>query len=176
MGLSENQIAGGQADPAAALAEARWNIRAGEGGNVYIRNEKTGTYLQVAGTLSAEPATVYPYYAKEDNGRHAFYIQVSADNVRCFNVGQPDADGKGGPLSFANPADRTRLRWVIEQLDVTTGISELTGGRENSRVVATEYYSLQGTRLAARPAAGLYIEKARRADGTVNTVKRTAAR
>ena len=176
VGLSENQIAGGEADPAAALAEARWNIRAGEGGNVYIRNEKTGTYLQVAGTLSAEPATVYPYYAKEDNGRHAFYIQVSADNVRCFNVGQPDADGKGGPLSFANPADRTRLRWVIEQLDVTTGISELTGGRENSRVVATEYYSLQGTRLAARPAAGLYIEKARRADGTVNTVKRTAAR
>lgn len=172
VGLSDDQIASGQEDPVSAMPEARWTIAPAEDGNVYISNEKTGTYLRIASTLSTEPVTVYPYYAKEDNGKHAFYIQTSPDNNRCFNVGKPDADGKQGSIAFASPADRTRLRWVIEQLDVTTSINDAKTETIQTEPVAHEYYTIQGVRIASRPASGIYIEKIIYADGNSDTVKR----
>lgn len=171
VGLTDDQIAAGQTDPVSAMPEARWTIAPAKDGNVYITNEKTGSYLCVAGTLSNEPSTVYPYYAKEDNGKHAFYIQTAADNNRCLNVGTPDADGKGGSISIAYPADRTRLRWVIEELNVLSGIKDAQTATATGEPVTREYYNMQGMRLAERPATGIYIEKQVFADGSNRTVK-----
>lgn len=171
VGLSEEQIASGQADPVSAMPEAQWNIEPGDGGCAYISNTKTGTYLRIAGTLSAEPVTVYPYYAKDDNGKHAFYIETSPDNNRCLNVGTPDADGKGGSIAFAWPADRTRLRWVVDELDIAAAIKGTGNNGGRGKPTATEYYNMQGMRLDNVPHNGIYIVKTTFADGTVTTRK-----
>lgn len=173
VGLSEEQIASGQADPVSAMPEAQWNIEPGDGGCAYISNTKTGTYLRIAGTLSAEPVTVYPYYAKDDNGKHAFYIETSPDNNRCLNVGTPDADGKGGSIAFAWPADRTRLRWVVDELDIAAAIKGTGNNGGRGKPTATEYYNMQGMRLDNVPHNGIYIVKTTFADGTVTTHKAT---
>lgn len=173
VGLSEEQIASGQADPVSAMPEAQWNIEPGDGGCAYISNTKTGTYLRIAGTLSAEPVTVYPYYAKDDNGKHAFYIETSPDNNRCLNVGTPDADGKGGSIAFAWPADRTRLRWVVDELDIAAVIKGTGNNGGRGKPTATEYYNMQGMRLDNVPHNGIYIVKTTFADGTVTTRKAT---
>lgn len=173
VGLSEEQIAAGQADPVSAMPEAQWNIEPGDGGCAYISNTKTGTYLRIAGTLSAEPVTVYPYYAKDDNGKHAFYIETSPDNNRCLNVGTPDADGKGGSIAFAWPADRTRLRWVVDELDIASAIKGTGNDDGRGKPTATEYYNMQGMRLDNVPHKGIYIVKTTFADGTVTTRKAT---
>lgn len=173
VGLSEEQIAAGQADPVSAMPEAQWNIEPGDGGCAYISNTKTGTYLRIAGTLSAEPVTVYPYYAKDDNGKHAFYIETSPDNNRCLNVGTPDADGKGGSIAFAWPADRTRLRWVVDELDIASAIKGTGNNGGCGKPTATEYYNMQGMRLDNVPHNGIYIVKTTFADGTVTTRKAT---
>lgn len=173
VGLSEEQIAAGQADPVSAMPEAQWNIELGDGGCAYISNTKTGTYLRIAGTLSAEPVTVYPYYAKDDNGKHAFYIETSPDNNRCLNVGTPDADGKGGSIAFAWPADRTRLRWVVDELDIASAIKGTGNDGGRGKPTATEYYNMQGMRLDNVPHKGMYIVKTTFADGTVTTRKAT---
>lgn len=173
VGLSEEQIAAGQADPVSAMPEAQWNIEPGDGGCAYISNTKTGTYLRIAGTLSAEPVTVYPYYAKDDNGKHAFYIETSPDNNRCLNVGTPDADGKGGSIAFAWPADRTRLRWVVDELDIASAIKGTGNNGGRGKPTATEYYNMQGMRLDNVPHKGMYIVKTTFADGTVTTHKAT---
>lgn len=173
VGLSEEQIAAGQADPVSAMPEAQWNIEPGDGGCAYISNTKTGTYLRIAGTLSAEPVTVYPYYAKDDNGKHAFYIETSPDNNRCLNVGTPDADGKGGSIAFAWPADRTRLRWVVDELDIASAIKGTGNDGGRGKPTATEYYNMQGMRLDNVPHNGIYIVKTTFADGTVTTHKAT---
>lgn len=173
VGLSEEQIAAGQADPVSAMPEAQWNIEPGDGGCAYISNTKTGTYLRIAGTLSAEPVTVYPYYAKDDNGKHAFYIETSPDNNRCLNVGTPDADGKGGSIAFAWPADRTRLRWVVDELDIASAIKGTGNNGGRGEPTATEYYNMQGMRLDNVPHKGIYIVKTTFADGTVTTRKAT---
>ena len=173
VGLSEEQIAAGQADPVSAMPEAQWNIEPGDGGCAYISNTKTGTYLRIAGTLSAEPVTVYPYYAKDDNGKHAFYIETSPDNNRCLNVGTPDADGKGGSIAFAWPADRTRLRWVVDELDIASAIKGTGNDGGRGKPTATEYYNMQGMRLDNVPHKGMYIVKTTFADGTVTTHKAT---
>lgn len=173
VGLSEEQIAAGQADPVSAMPEAQWNIEPGDGGCAYISNTKTGTYLRIAGTLSAEPVTVYPYYAKDDNGKHAFYIETSPDNNRCLNVGTPDADGKGGSIAFAWPADRTRLRWVVDELDIASAIKGTDNNGGRGKPTATEYYNMQGMRLDNVPHNGIYIVKTTFADGTVTTHKAT---
>lgn len=173
VGLSEEQIAAGQADPVSAMPEAQWNIEPGDGGCAYISNTKTGTYLRIAGTLSAEPVTVYPYYAKDDNGKHAFYIETSPDNNRCLNVGTPDADGKGGSIAFAWPADRTRLRWVVDELDIASAIKGTGNNGGRGKPTATEYYNMQGMRFDNVPHKGIYIVKTTFADGTVTTHKAT---
>ena len=130
VGPSDADIDGGADNPIAESAEAQWMVSDANNGMVYLKNLKTGTYLQIANTLSASPVSVYPYYAAEDNSKHAFYIETSNDNNRCLNVGTPDASGMQGNLSFAYPANRTRLRWLFEEVEsntsaVSTNVAEV---------------------------------------------------
>jgi hypothetical protein len=171
VGLSETQITDGQSDPLSLAPEAQWFIAPDKNGNVFIRNEKYGSYLQISNLLSATAATVYPYYAKEDNGHHAFYMETSNTNTRCFNVGAPNSDGKSGPLAFASPADRTRLRWVIEELDIDTAISTLMRNGNNGRLVQTKYYNLLGNEVRPSSRQGIYIQKDTFSDGHSQTKK-----
>ena len=106
--------------------------------------------------LSAAPATIYPRYAKHDNGHAAFFL---------------DADGLGGPLAiFALHADRTRLRWVIEQTAVAPIATGITAQRP-APSAASRYVSLQGIILAAPPRSGIYIQRHIASDGSVVTRK-----
>ena len=119
IGLSDKDINSGKEDPLSSDPAALWTFQAGTDGNVYVRNAATGSYLRIETTLSAEPVTIRPYYAKQDNGKAAYYMDADANANRLFNVGTPDADGKGGPLAFFSiHADRTRLRWVIEETSI----------------------------------------------------------
>jgi hypothetical protein len=172
IGLSENAINGGQKDALATDPAALWALEYAGNGLVRARNQKCGAYLQVANVLSATPVTVRPYYAKHDNGKMAFYIDASQSGNKLFNVGNPDADGKGGPLEFfALHADRTRLRWVIDETAIE--VQEPTAIRSAGTTPAvTRYYSLQGTRLTARPQSGIYIEHRTDSNGHVVVVKK----
>ena len=131
LGLSDGSINGGQTDPLCSNPAALWVFESAGNGLVYARNQQTGSYLQIANALSATPVTIRPYYAKQDNGHMAFYMDADNNGNRLFNVGVLDADGKGGPLEFFSAhADRTRLRWVIQETSVEaaefTGIESLT--------------------------------------------------
>ena len=172
IGLSENAINGGQKDALAIDPAALWALEYAGNGLVRARNQKCGAYLQVANVLSPSPVTVRPYYAKHDNGKMAFYIDASQSGNKLFNVGNPDADGKGGPLEFfALHADRTRLRWVIDETAIE--VQEPTAIRSAGTTPAvTRYYSLQGTRLMARPQSGIYIEHRTDSNGHVVVVKK----
>lgn len=172
IGLNETDINNGKDDVISEMPEAQWTIAPGTTeGEVYIRNEKTGTYMQISGFLSETPVTIYPYYAKEDNGRHAFYMQTSSTNNRCLNVGTIDEDGKGGTVAFAYPADRARLRWIIEELDATTDIEDIAGEKRQESPTATRYYNLQGMEINGLPQQGIYIKKSIYKNGKIKTKK-----
>ena len=174
VGLSENEIGGGKKDTFASDPAALWVFEPAGDGFVRARNQQTGGYLQIANTLSKTPVTFRPYYAKTDNGKLAFYMDADEQAKRLFNVGTPDADGKGGPLEFfAAHADRTRLRWVIEETDIeavdfTTAIRQVSNGNLQEQV---RYYTLHGVELSKQPQYGLYLKQTIRADGTVRTQK-----
>ena len=174
IGLSENAIGSGQRDPLATDAAALWVFEPVANGLVRARNQKTGGYLQVANTLSATPTTFRPYYAKHDNGKMAFFLDASQSGNKLFNVGAPDADGKGGPLEFFSVhADRTRLRWVIQETDIeAVDFVVPSTVALPSATMATRFFNLQGIELARRPQKGIYIEQTTLPDGTVVTKKR----
>lgn len=115
VGKSDNQIAAGETDEIQAQENAQWLIEASDTqtGFFVVKNKATGAYLQIDNYLAEAPAEIYPYYQKNDNGKHAYSLQVSDTNTRCFNVG--NLNGSTGALAFANPADRTRLRWVFDE-------------------------------------------------------------
>lgn len=169
IGLSENDIMGGRKDALASDPAALWAFESAGGGLVRARNQKCGAYLQVDNLLSAQPATFRPYYAKHDNGKMAFFLDASASGNRLFNVGAPDADGKGGPLEFFSlHADRVRLRWVIDETDIETVDPELSAIRPVAKTAeSTRYYNLQGVELNRRPQSGIYLVRTTRADGSV---------
>src|SRR5574344_222922 len=171
VGLTDAQIEAGSEDTLSNSKEAQWIILGGLNGTVYVRNEKYGSFMQISNTLATSPSTVYPYYAKDDNGKHAFYMETSNTNNRCFNVGTPNSDGKSGPLSFASPADRTRLRWVIEELDITSAVKSITSSVNKGSIVSTKYYNLVGAEIGASKSHGIFIEKSTYADGTVKAQK-----
>ena len=166
IGLSDAQISAGTHDAVASVTSTLWAFTEGEDGNVYARNQKSGAFLQIDNFLSATPATIRPYYAKQDNGKMAFYMFADDKMNRCLNVGNPDSDNKGGPLGFfSGYADRTRLRWVIEETDieVTTGFDSLTPSEGTTPSV--RYYNLQGMVLSAPPARGVYLRCETMPDG-----------
>lgn len=153
---SDTDLERGVENPIAQSAEAQWRVSDANEGMVYLKNCKTGTYLQVDNTLSVSPVSVYPFYAAEDNSKHAFYIEASKDDNRCLNVGATDATGLQGNLYFASPANRTRLRWLFEEVEgttslVRTSIVETTKGSKR-------YYNLQGMEVL-NPVKGMYIEQ-----------------
>ena len=175
LGLSDADIATGKVDATAIDEAALWMFCAGENGFVYVQNLKTGAYMQIQHLLSASPVAIRPYYAGQDNGKMAFYMDANDGNIRCFNVGLLDGDGKGGPMDFSTlHADRTRLRWVIEETDVeaSTIVTAVTTAAQEATAVS--YYSLQGTRLSQRPSRGLYLELRVSADGRQQATKRIA--
>lgn len=172
IGLSYTDIDNGKEDAVSEMKEAQWTIAAGETeGEVYVRNEKTGAYMQIAGMLADTPVAIYPYYAKDDNGSHAFYLRTSSTNLRCLNVGTIDADGKGGTVAFAYPADRARLRWIVEELDIVTGIEDIADEKQQGSPVAVRYYNLQGVEMNGMPQQGIYITKYVYKNGSVKTQK-----
>lgn len=160
VGPSDADIDGGADNPIAESAEAQWMVSDANNGMVYLKNLKTGTYLQIANTLSASPVSVYPYYAAEDNSKHAFYIETSNDNNRCLNVETPDASGMQGNLSFAYPANRTRLRWLFEEVEsntsaVSTNVAEVLKANK-------KYYNLQGMEILRPVNKGIYIHNGKK--------------
>ena len=173
IGLSDNSINSGEIDVYSTDPAALWAFESAGNGYVRVRNLSDGQYLQIENQLSVQPVAIYPYYAKQDNGKMAFYLDATEEGKRLFNVGAADADGKGGPLEFfAGHADRTRLRWVIEETDVeanfpSTAISPING----SRPLPTRFFTLQGIEMNQRPTNGIYMEQTTGADGNINTKK-----
>ncbi|WP_207424955.1 hypothetical protein [Pedobacter sp. SYSU D00535] len=125
IGKSDNDIKAGAVDVLQKQKNAQWIIAESEAnpGFFIVKNKARGTYLAIDNYLSASPVEIYPYYQKEDNGKHAYSLQVSDLNTKCFNVGNVDATGKGGPLAFSTPADRTRLRWIFDETDVADDVA-----------------------------------------------------
>lgn len=167
IGLSDNDINGGKKDPIASDSAALWVFESADNGYVRVRNLADGQYLRIENTLSVQPVAIHPTYAKQDNGKMAFYMDATEEGKRLFNVGAPDADGKGGPLEFfALHADRTRLRWVIEETEVeatfSTGILSANGSRRQS----VRYFTMEGIELLHTPSTGIYIERITNVDGS----------
>lgn len=175
IGLAEQAILDGAQDPLSAEPAALWIFEA-EGEGLYcVRNQQSGAYLVIDNYLSATSATICPSYARHDNGHAAYFLDADASGKRLFNVGTPDADGKGGPLAFFSlHADRTRLRWVILPTDILP--QPLPGedipegvGHEHfimKPLSAVRYVSLQGLTLTSPPTTGLYIEQRATPGGT----------
>lgn len=172
IGLSENAISGEQHDALASDPAALWAFEPAGGGLVRVRNQKCGAYLQVANVLSSSPITIRPYYAKHDNGKMAFFLDATPSGNRLLNVGVPDADDKGGPLEFFSlHADRTRLRWVIEETDIEVALPSAIRTAEAGESSQLRFFSLQGVALSKRPASGLYLEQTLHRDGHVSVRK-----
>jgi hypothetical protein len=173
IGLSDNEINGGKQDAYMTDPAALWAFEAADNGYVMARNLMDGQYLQIETQLSVQPVAFRPYYAQQDNGKMAFYMDATEEGKRLFNVGAPDADGKGGPLEFfAAHAPRTRLRWVIEETDVevtfpTTGISAAVSAPAQS----VRYFTLEGIELKHRPSTGIYLERTTKGDGSESVRK-----
>ena len=88
-----------------------------------------------------------------------------------------DSDGKGGGLEFFSiHADRTRLRWVIEETDIEAVLPTPTILRsvEFRNNVQTNLYNLQGMPLNQQPSSGVYLERTTDDDGNVSIKKKMA--
>ena len=177
IGLSDNEIKNGKQDAIASDPAALWVFESAGNGYVYARNMSDGQYLQIETTLSVEPVSFRPYYAKQDNGKMAFFMDATEEAKRLFNVGTMDSDGKGGVLEFFSiHADRTRLRWVIEETDIEAVLPTPTILRsvEFMNNVQTNLYNLQGMPLTQQPSSGVYLERTTDDDGNVSVKKKIA--
>lgn len=175
IGLSENDFNSGHKDAIYKRDNALWVFEeADEPGYVYVRNLHYGSYMRIERTLSKDPVSIYPYYAKLDNGKMAFFMYANNDRNRLFNVGNA-VDAMGGPIDFfALSADRTRLRWVIEVTEFEsdlppTSVRDIKNGISGAGRV--RYYNLQGIELRQEPQHGLYIRQSEGEDGTVHAEK-----
>ncbi|MBR6202199.1 MAG: hypothetical protein IKQ62_04255 [Bacteroidaceae bacterium] len=172
IGLSDNDINGGKTDAYMTDPAALWAFESAENDYVTARNLSDGQYLQIERELSVQPVTIHPTYAKQDNGKMAFFMDATAEGKRLFNVGAPDADGKGGPLEFFSlHADRTRLRWVIEETAVEVSFPTGISSPNFTRQPSVRYFTLEGIELTARPSNGIYLESVTQPDGSVKTRK-----
>ncbi|MBR4533451.1 MAG: hypothetical protein IKO85_02745 [Bacteroidaceae bacterium] len=175
IGLTDNDISGGKSDAIAKNPAALWAIEDAGNGYVYIRSQKVGSYLQIERLLSANSVAVYPLYAKDDNGKNAFYMDADETGKRLFNVGAPDSNGKGGPLEFFSVhADRTRLRWVFEVTKVKVNLPNTVfqpSAMPSMTSSSMRYYSLDGQQLSRPPRTGIFFKQQTTADGHVNVHK-----
>jgi hypothetical protein len=171
VGKSENEISAGTTDALITQDNAQWIITPGRDNTGYfsVKNKATNTYLQINNYLSENAVTIYPVYSKDDNGKHGYWLQISESNTRCFNVGAPDGDALGGPLAFAAPADRTRLRWIFSEAGKITAIKNIETCLGN--LIFTEYYNLQGVKIGNPQMYGIYIVKRIYDSGKIQTVK-----
>ena len=172
IGLADNDIDNGQEDPLASDPAALWALKDAGNDFVYVVNQATGKYLQVQKTLTDSPVAVRPYFANVDNGKNAFFIYADETESSLFGVGKPNEEQTGGEiLMLSFHADRTRMRWVIEEtgVDVTvTGIRQINNGDADKTV---RIYNLQGILLHDYPQHGMYIEQTIDSDGNVKTRK-----
>ena len=175
IGLTDNDISGGKSDAIAKNPAALWAIEDAGNGYVYIRSQKVGSYLQIERLLSDNSVAVYPLYAKDDNGKNAFYMDADETGKRLFNVGAPDSNGKGGPLEFFSVhADRTRLRWVFEVTKVKVNLPNTVfqpSAMPSMTSSSMRYYSLDGQQLSRPPRTGIFFMQQTTADGHVNVHK-----
>lgn len=171
IGLSDNSIKAGNIDPIAANEEALWILSAGDGGFVYVQNKASGAYMQIEQLLSTTPVAIYPYYAKTDNGKLAFFLDASEAANRCIQIGSTDASLKEGPITFfGGHADRTRMRWVFEETE-EEAITAISHPSSSSNGITIGYYNLQGMPLTEKPQSGVYIEIGTDAKGKLVTRK-----
>ena len=171
IGLSDNAINGGQQDALASDPHALWAFEPADNGFVYARNLSDGQYLQIENQLSVQPVAIRPYYAKQDNGKMAFYMDANEQGNRLFNVGEA-TDDNGGPLAFfAAHADRTRLRWVIEETDIEVSIPSSVQAVREVAHGQQRFYNLQGVPLSKRPTSGVYVEWTTHDDSSVSVRK-----
>ena len=172
VGLSDNNINSGQTDAYRTDPHALWAFESIGDGYVTARNLADGQYLQIENTLSVEPVSIHPTFAKMDNGKMAFFMDATEEGKRLFNVGNLDADGKGGQLEFfALHADRTRLRWVIEETDVEVAIYTSAPAVSDATATSISFFTPQGIELQEKPAQGVYIERITNPDGTITVRK-----
>ena len=175
IGLTDNDISGGKSDAIAKNPAALWAIEDAGNGYVYIRSQKVGSYLQIERLLSDNSVAVYPLYAKDDNGKNAFYMDADDTGKRLFNVGAPDSNGKGGPLEFFSVhADRTRLRWVFEVTKVKVNLPNAVvqpSAAPSMTSSSMRYYSLDGQQLSRPPRTGIFLMQQITVDGHVNVHK-----
>ena len=61
------------------------------------------------------------------------------------------------------------MHGVLRHLAANSGIDDIIG-EEAAEIVATEYYNIQGMRVA-NPAPGIYIRRTLHSDGTSRTAK-----
>ena len=171
IGLSDNSIKAGNIDPIAANEEALWILSAGDGGFVYVQNKASGAYMQIEQLLSTTPVAIYPYYAKTDNGKLAFFLDASEAANRCIQIGSTDASLKEGPITFfGGHADRTRMRWVFEETE-EEAITAISHPSSSSNGITIGYYNLQGMPLTEKKQSGVYIEIGTDAKGKLVTRK-----
>ena len=69
-------------------------------------------------------------------------------------------------------ADRTRLRWVIQETDIEVrDIPAAIGETSANAPIARRYYNLQGVATSARPESGLFLQLVTAPDGSTQTRK-----
>ena len=174
IGLSDKSIQAGNTDAIANHDEALWILSRAENGYIYAQNRASGSYMQIEQLLATEPVAFYPYYAKTDNGKLAFYLDASDAGNRCIQIGSTDASLKEGPITFfAGHADRTRMRWVFEETETEAVTSTPSTHKGVPQGITIGYYDLQGVRLEKRPTSGIFIEVLVGEDGT--TISRKIA-
>ena len=172
VGLSDSEIKAGKKDAYRTDPHALWAFESLGDGYVTARNLADGQYLQIETTLSAEPVGIHPFFAKMDNGKMAFFMDATDAANRLFNVGTLDSDGKGGPLEFFSiHADRTRLRWVIEESSVNIAEYTSVPSVSDATVSSVSFFTPQGIELHDKPTNGVYIERITNSDGSITVRK-----
>lgn len=103
------------------------------------------------------------------------YIGPGETKTGTFKLKWPDAKGNTsyrGRLDYLNPAGTSWVSLASSQPFTTKGTTGIEDIEEDAGdIVATEYYDLQGRRVASEPQPGIYLRRDRRADGTVTTIR-----
>ena len=172
IGLSDNDIDGGQEDPIATDPAAQWAFKDAGNGFVYAVNQATGKYLQIAKDLTDTPVSIRPYFAKIDNGKNAFFIYAGEGNSQLFGVGKLNADETSGEIAILSfSADRTRMRWVIEETEFDATVTRISQPNAPSDINSVKIFNLQGIQISDYSSPGIYIIQTTDSKGNISTRK-----